>query len=614
MKVKCMGFGLSLLLICIATRSMAQQTVDMAEYGIETAKDASPIVRKVLQQVKGNTRIVFPKGTYHFYPDKAVGKYHSVTNHDNGYKRFVFPIMGYENLEIDGQGSEFIFHGEVVPFLVENSTNVVLKNFAIDWEDPFYLQGVVLESDSLNSSITLEFTPESNYSFDGKALHLAANGQRLGFPGEDMYFDPTTRAVAYRAEDYLAWIPAGKGAQVSLLDEEKKRFKVAMPFAKRPPPPGMVGIYKGPFGNNRHAPAIHLIKSKNIDLKQVDIYHAGGMGVIAEKSENIHLDSVNVRLREGSRRLVSTTADATHFCNCKGELLIENCLFENMLDDATNVHGTYLKVDEILDARTVIALLNHGQQQGYEFGAAADSVQVVDGATLLPRGDLQIARMEYINERYCQITFKDDLNDLVRVGDGLENMSWYPTFTFRNNVVRNNRARSILVSTPRKVLIEKNSFSSMMTAILFEGDMLDWFESGAVKDVTIRNNVFLDCGYGGGYYPIIWINPRQHVTDPLNPYEQHIRIENNEFRNFDNPILGARSIDGLVFKGNNIFTSNTYPQIWSERNMIELFHSKGVIVKDNTYFSKRKISVLTDGHTKKSIIADKKTTIDVKEK
>lgn len=88
-------------------------------------------------------------------------------------------------------------------------------------------------------------------------------------------------------------------------------------------------------------------------------------------------------------------------------------------------------------------------------------------------------------------------------------MSWYPELIFRNNVVRNNRARSILVSTPRKVIIEGNTFSSMMSAILFEGDMDHWYESGAVRDVTIRNNKFLDGTYGGADFPTIFINPHQ---------------------------------------------------------------------------------------------------------
>lgn len=61
-------------------------------------------------------------------------------------------------------------------------------------------------------------------------------------------------------------------------------------------------------------------------------------------------------------------------------------------------------------------------------------------------------------------------------------------------------ARSILVSTPRKVVIEGNTFSSIMSAILFEGDMSHWYESGAVRDVTVRNNRFLDGTYGDSVF------------------------------------------------------------------------------------------------------------------
>ena len=45
-----------------------------------------------------------------------------------------------------------------------------------------------------------------------------------------------------------------------------------------------------------------------------------------------------------TQRVISTTADATHFVNCKGDILIENCRFENMLDDGTNaVSYTHLR-------------------------------------------------------------------------------------------------------------------------------------------------------------------------------------------------------------------------------------------------------------------------------
>lgn len=162
-----------------------------------------------------------------------------------------------------------------------------------------------------------------------------------------------------------------------------------------------------------------------------------------------------------------------------------------MLDDATNVHGSYVRVTGITAPDQVIARINHPQQAGYEFAGKGDEIDVVDAETLLAKHTLRVKKSERINAHYIQLTFTAPVESRLTVGDGLENMSWYPELIFRNNVVRNNRARSILVSTPRKVVVEGNTFSSMMSAILFEGDMDHWYESGAVRDVTIRNNRFL---------------------------------------------------------------------------------------------------------------------------
>ena len=72
-------------------------------------------------------------------------------------------------------------------------------------------------------------------------------------------------------------------------------------------------------------------------------------------------------LPKHTQRVISTTADATHFVNCKGDILIENCRFENMLDDGTNVHGTYVEVDEVIDDYTVRVSLKHFEQLGFKF-------------------------------------------------------------------------------------------------------------------------------------------------------------------------------------------------------------------------------------------------------
>lgn len=102
----------------------------------------------------------------------------------------------------------------------------------------------------------------------------------------------------------------------------------------------------------------------------------------------------------------------------------------------------------------------------------------------------------------------------------------------------------------------------MMTSILFEGDLNHWYESGAVDDVLIRNNIFYDCVYGGGKGSVIWINPRMKQTLKDQPYEKNIVIEDNEFRTFDNSIFECPVCRWFVFRNNKIIESGTYPELW----------------------------------------------------
>jgi hypothetical protein len=59
------------------------------------------------------------KGTYHFRARYASTKYYSISNNDSGVKAIIFPLLGFDRLTIDGGGSDFLFHGEVLPFVVD---------------------------------------------------------------------------------------------------------------------------------------------------------------------------------------------------------------------------------------------------------------------------------------------------------------------------------------------------------------------------------------------------------------------------------------------------------------------------------------------------------------
>ena len=62
------------------------------------------------------------------------------------------------------------------------------------------------------------------------------------------------------------------------------------------------------------------------------------------------------------------------------------------------------------------------------------------------------------NSAEMVITVEEPLPSSVRAGDAVENADFYPSVVFRNNIVRNNRARGSLFTTPERVLVEGNLF------------------------------------------------------------------------------------------------------------------------------------------------------------
>jgi len=92
-----------------------------------------------------------------------------------------------------------------------------------------------------------------------------------------------------------------------------------------------------------------------------------------------------------------------------------------------------------------------------------------------------------------------------------------------------------------------------MPAILIADDANSWFESGAVKQVTIRDNRFIKCAS-----PVIAIAPENTEARPGAPVHENIKITDNFFDLAGPCAVAARSVEGLVIQGNR-FSSPDLP-------------------------------------------------------
>jgi len=571
---------------------------------------------------KGNySKIQFQKGTYHVYSDHAFEKFCFISNHDSGLRKIAFPVIGFDNIEIDGGGAEFIMHGLVISVAIEDSKNITIRNLFFNFDRATHSELKVVAVDNQKHTIDFEISNQYPYEIRNGELIFLKYGYEHNLENA-IYWDPEKNAVAYQSRQLTPLYKELKPSVTNLKDDEKFLYPIdknspaykfrgtentLMARQLRPglvrvsgvktemPKPGWILVAKGLNGNNRLAPGFRLLDSDNILVNNVTVHHASGMGLIAEGCTNVTLDGFQVKPKAGDGRILSTNADATHFVGCRGKVLMKNCRFENQLDDATNVHGTYVEVTDI-NKETVGARIGHFQQVGYHFGRPGDSVVAVNpkvNAKALAR--LTIKKVEMINPRYYQITFNEAIPKNVLTGYYLENVQAYPEVEIRDCAIINNRARGLLISTPRKVTIENNTISSMMAAIQCPNEFTFWYESGFVRDLTIRNNKFLDNTYGNPKpSPLINILAVSANGDYIH---NKIIIENNTFTNYSSYIVLAEYVRNLVFKNNTISYSGNYP-IDSESPVVRVHGVGTADIQGNKYDSRFKSFIARDAAAK----------------
>lgn len=559
--------------------------------------DMTPVIRRVLEEAKDkHINLVFEKGIYKFLPDYAFGKYLEVTNHGNGYKRIIFNFDKFQSVEINGNGAEFIFHGQLMPFLFDGCKQVSVKNLLIDWDIPFtFLGEVVAINEEAGWRDIKPFT-------DGFSWRLRRG--KLEFPNIDGFnYSELGSTLAFDAKEkrpsHGTWDLHSNPTKVEKLPSGILRFHEKL---KHYPPVGSLLSSKGDRAQDRYSPAFDFKSSSNIELEGITIHHALGMGFLFERSENIKLLNSGIYLRKGSNRVISSTADATHFANCKGSILIEGCRFENMLDDGTNVHGTYVEVDKVVDKRTVRIKLMHFEQMGFPFAEASDEVWFIKQPSPERGESVAVSKVIKLNEKYTDLVFESELPKGLKSGDILENKTWNPEFTMKGCTIKNHRARNIVLKTPLKIVIEDNFFSSMMSSVFFRGETFFWYESGAVNDVLIQNNTFDYCAYSGSEHAVLNVTPRLGKSFDQNKlYDRNIRFINNTINTFDNRIVKADRVDGLVISGNKITKSNQAKQLYPNAPLFELTNCQNSIIEKNSYQGAYKIAIKADKESSKSL-------------
>ena len=570
---------------CLTPLSMvlcAQRVFEMERYGLvpDKKKDMSVKLQKAIDKIRKEVKpgeeyiLRFKSGQYNFYPEKAAKKTYYVSNHDQpNPKNIGIVLEDLSNMTLDGGGSKFVFHGTMLPLALVNSTNCTLENFSIDFDNPHITQIEIVKNEG-KGGMTFRVAPWVQYKISKDTVFHAYGSDWDLAPSSGIAFEKDTKHILYNTGDLFYSTKGVKEVGDRLLHAPKwddARLKEGTVIAMR--------------AWNRPTPGVFLSHNTNTTLKKVTVHYAQGMGLIAQLCDNIYMDGFNVCLDSTSNRYFTTQADATHFSQCKGKITSVNGLYEGMMDDAINVHGIYLKIMERLDDHTLRARYMHDQAWGFDWGYAGDTVTFIRSQTMeYLDGVNRIAEItpldgkDGIGMHEFKIRFEQPVPAEVdgKTPFGIENLTWTPEVYFAGNTIQNNRARGSLFSTPKKTLVENNLFlNTSGSAILLCGDCNGWYETGMCKDVTIRNNKFVNALTSMYQFTNAVISIYPEIPDLKNQvkyfHKGSVLIENNEFHMFDAPVLYAKSIQGLVFRNNKIIQNNDYkPFHWNkERFFLE---------------------------------------------
>ncbi|WP_045517148.1 right-handed parallel beta-helix repeat-containing protein [Neobacillus niacini] len=598
---------------------MGARIIDVREYMGEanSIKDYSSIVNQVLQDIKGIKEEIilsFPKGIYHFYPDHAPKRAFHTSNTDSRrhpIKTVCFLIEEQENLTIEGNGSFFFFHGDVMGLGIFHSKNIRLQNLSWDYEVSTLSELVV------ERTVAEQGRYYADYKLEDHIPYEVSENQP--------YFYWLSERSPYSNEYY--WKEEGSKNDMVIVgfDETngvKRRFSVNEgPFAENRQkieelekgkirihyhnslPKAVVDKRVFEFCKviDRNTAGAMIWESEKVCLSNITIHYLHGFGFLVQMSGDITFDSTDFIPNRAMGKHGSSFADSIHVSGAKGVITVDGCTFMDPHDDPINIHGTFTRVQKIINENTLEAIYAHPQQSGFPQYHLGDNVAFFNRATMGDEFGEEYEVTKVVHPGHdgndlqtMQVTFSKELPfDRVQNEKGeflyvMENVTYTPEVVIKNNRFAHVPTRGILCTTRRKVLIEGNHFQNItMSTIFISNDSNDWYESGPVRDMTIRGNVFHVNPVADWHYrkPAIYIHPIPlgEIPSPV-PIHRNITVENNTFYMQHECVVSAENVENLTIKENKIVKILPFRSCDEIHDVLfEFDRCKNVLLEGNTY-------------------------------
>ncbi|SNT65806.1 Right handed beta helix region [Asanoa hainanensis] len=472
---------------------------------------------------EGPSEVVIPPGSYHLYPERAERRDLYVSNTvgaDERYrtKTIAMLVEGARDLTVTGKDAHLVLHGRQTALAVIDSRNVRWTGFSVDYHAPSLVEARVVAAGPNWRRIAVP--ADVTWRIDG--THLRWEGERgaagpywTGQDGLDytQVHDPRTGRTRRCDNPLFTGIRAIRD-DLTIEYDHPIDDDTGLVYQMRP--------------TVRDHPGMFVWESEGVVLDDLDIHYLHGFGILGQLSRDLTISDVRFLADPATGRHTASYADFVNLSNVGGQVRIADCVFAVAHDDAVNVHGTYLVVKERTDDRTVVLEYRHPETAGFPAFHPGDEIEFVERASRAADTAIQ-ARVERVDgpngrdashdPRTMTVTVDRPLPpDLVEEEWAAENISYSPDVSITGNLITGIPTRGVLLTARGHCVIEGNTFDDTgMAGILVSGDANDWFESGPVRDLTIRDNEFRH------------LTAPAVLVEPADKVHSGIAVEDNRF-------------------------------------------------------------------------------------
>ncbi len=452
----------------VPERSEFSAVYDVTEYNLSSEKeDNAPDLNILLLQLKnveGLKLLYFPQGVYKFH--------------------MTVTFADINDLYVVGDGAEWLMTEWTTAMEVRGCKNFHINGFEFDYAPSSTVTGTVIAADASARTVTLEIGEE----FDMTDSRFNGGQVRYGSYMEYV-FDEDSGAYIPDKDGMLRYNSTGDmvtNLTDGVYDAENNTLTITFSAGSG---------YKKPAAGTKVSVSYTMYEygmfmfqeCENVYMESNDVYASLGMTFVTYNVKNLYMNRTNLRLREGSERLMTSTADGLHANGCYGDMIVTNSLYEASHDDAMNICSFYNKVSSYSGSSFVCGATSATTNYPIEEG---DVVEIYDPNSMELIGSYTVTDVTALGLSYDVTVDKRIREDIT--GCLVGNTTRVPELKVDNCIFRNKRNRGILAQV-RNSEITNCAFYNVLHGPVMMNASFDIFAEAIIpRDITVKNCKFFD--------------------------------------------------------------------------------------------------------------------------